>query len=296
MLGAGDTWRASGGNAALAREEWWAFCASGGKGRPLAREWWQTLRTGAYRVRFATTRPWDSEQRGGRRSAARAFDCRSAIIARMRTRDRESERLAGELLRQARAEKHLSQRGLATMAGVPQSTVARIEGGHMQPSLPLLYRILEAAGLKPRTVLEPLTDVSIGTSEALPAPPAYRPMTLVDLAGHLTSADDDQLRWRLIAEFLEEHRHEPIDVRAALVRDEPPATGDERWDVFLAALAEHLAGLDDRGTAAWAAKRRLEVFWFPFNSAAARVDAFAHAPAAFRRRGIFVAPQELTVA
>lgn len=212
------------------------------------------------------------------------------------TREDDPERLAGELLRQARAEKHLSQRGLATMAGVPQSTVARIEGGRMQPSLPLLYRILGAAGLKPRTVLELAADVSIGTPKAPPAPPTYRPMTLVDLARHLTSADDDQLRWRLIAEFLEEHRHEPIDVRAALVREEPPTTGDERWDVFLAAMAEHLSGIDDRGAAAWADERRLEVFWFPFNSPAARVDAFVHAPAAFRRRGIFVAPQELGVA
>jgi len=38
------------------------------------------------------------------------------------------------------------------------------------------------------------------------------------------------------------------------------------------------------------------VFWFPFNSAAARIDAMLHAPASFRSRGIFVAPQELGVA
>lgn len=165
----------------------------------------------------------------------------------------------------------------------------------MQPSLPLLYRILGAAGVKPRTVLESADEVSIA-SEAVSAPPAYRPMTMVDLAGHLTKAHDDQLRWRLVAEFLEEHRHEPIDVRAALLREEPPTTGDERWDVFLAALAEHLSGLDNRGTAAWAAARSLEVFWFPFNTPAARVDAFVHAPASFRRRGVFIAPQELGVA
>lgn len=165
----------------------------------------------------------------------------------------------------------------------------------MQPSLPLLYRILEAAGLKLLTALEPAEVVSVA-SEAVPAQSPYRPMAMVDVARHLAKADDDQLRWRLIAEFLEEHRHEPIDVRAALLRDEPQATGDERWDVFLAALAEHLSGLDNRGTADWARERRLEVFWFPFNTAGARVDAFVHAPASFRRRGIFIAPQELGVA
>jgi hypothetical protein len=40
----------------------------------------------------------------------------------------------------------------------------------------------------------------------------------------------------------------------------------------------------------------LRRFWFPFNTRAARVDALVHAPAAFRRRGVFVAPEELQVA
>jgi len=110
-------------------------------------------------------------------------------------------------------------------------------------------------------------------------------MTLVDLAGHLAAAEDEQHRWRLITEFLEEHRHEPADVRPALLADEPPGTGDVRWDVFLAALAEHLATRDERGAPAWGAQRRLEIFWFPFNSAAARVDAVVHAPASFGRLG-----------
>ena len=121
-------------------------------------------------------------------------------------------------------------------------------------------------------------------------------MTLVDLGAHLAAADDDRHRWRLIAEFLEEFGHEPAGERVELLADEPPRTGDERWDVFLAALAEHLAARDGRAAAAWAADRRLAVFWFPFNTAAARVDALVHAPVSFRRRGIFVAPGELGVA
>jgi hypothetical protein len=54
--------------------------------------------------------------------------------------------------------------------------------------------------------------------------------------------------------------------------------------------------IDDRGAPAWSADRRLTVFWFPFNTPAARVDAMVHAPASFRSRGIFVAPGELSVA
>ena len=52
------------------------------------------------------------------------------------------------------------------------------------------------------------------TTEARPQPDVYRPMTLVDRAGYLTAADDDRHRWRLIAEFLEEYRHEPAVERA----------------------------------------------------------------------------------
>lgn len=125
---------------------------------------------------------------------------------------------------------------------------------------------------------------------------AYIPMTLVDLARHLAKAAEESGRWRLVAEFLEEYRHEESDVRRDLVVDEPPTTGDERWDVFLAALAEHLATRDGRGVEPWVYERRLDRFWFPFNTPSARVDAFVHGPASFRSRGIFIAPQNLEVA
>ncbi len=114
--------------------------------------------------------------------------------------------------------------------------------------------------------------------------------------GELLAGSDEPHRWRLIAEFLEEYRWEPAADRPSLLDDEPPATGDERWDVFLAALAEHLAARDGRGAPSWTETRSLRRLWFPFNTRAARVDALVHAPAAFRRRGVYVAAQELEVA
>jgi hypothetical protein len=124
---------------------------------------------------------------------------------------------------------------------------------------------------------------------------AYRPLDVARL-GHLLADAEDALRWRLIAEFLEEYRWEPSPARLALLAEEPDSTGDERWDVFLAALAEHLAARDGRGAPAWSESRSLRRLWFPFNTRAARVDAVVHAPAAFRRRGVYVAAQELEVA
>jgi hypothetical protein len=126
-----------------------------------------------------------------------------------------------------------------------------------------------------------------------PAP--YQAASLDTLAGWL-SGRDEATRWRLVAEFLEEFSHEPDDGRVALLADEPSPTGDQRWDVFVAALAEHLAARDNQAAPRWSERRTLRRFWFPFNSPAARADALVHAPAAFRRRGVFVAPQELAVA
>jgi hypothetical protein len=112
----------------------------------------------------------------------------------------------------------------------------------------------------------------------------------------LLAGTQESQRWRLVAEFLEEYRWEPADTRLVLLAQEPAATGDEHWDVFLAALAEHLAARDGRAAPTWAQSRSLRRFWFPFNTRAARVDAIVHAPAAFRRRGVYVAPQEFDVA
>jgi transcriptional regulator with XRE-family HTH domain len=72
-----------------------------------------------------------------------------------RTTTDHVERLAGNVLRVARARAGVSQRELAEAAGVPQSTIAKIESATRQPSLPVLARILAAIDLELRiTVAE----------------------------------------------------------------------------------------------------------------------------------------------
>jgi hypothetical protein len=125
--------------------------------------------------------------------------------------------------------------------------------------------------------------------------PAYQPLSIARL-GELMAVTDKSHRWRLIAEFLEDYRWESPTSRSALLVDAPALTGDEHWDVFLAALAEHVAARDGRAAPDWAEGRSLRQFWFPFNTRAALADAVVHAPAAFRRRGVYISPQELEVA
>jgi hypothetical protein len=123
----------------------------------------------------------------------------------------------------------------------------------------------------------------------------YEPLTLAGLGVLLAGANESRW-WRLIAEFLEEYRWESTDTRMALLAEEPAGIGDERWDVFLAALAEHVSARDGHAPPGWVESRSLRRIWFPFTSRAARVDAVVHTPAAFRRRGVYVAAQELDVA
>ena len=88
------------------------------------------------------------------------------------TKTADTERVAANLLRLARIQSGLSQRALAADAGVPQSTIGRIETGAMQPALPLLYKILAAAGLEPRIRIEPYDnhdDVLDALAVAYPA-------------------------------------------------------------------------------------------------------------------------------
>jgi hypothetical protein len=125
---------------------------------------------------------------------------------------------------------------------------------------------------------------------------AYRPMTLGELAVRLTRTADSRLRWKLVWEFLEEYRWEPADVQDSLLRDEPAPTGDERWDVLLAALAEHLAAQHDLAPPGWTELRILRRPWFPADLRTQRVDALVWAPAAFRKHGVYLSAKDLEAA
>ncbi|MGH3518580.1 MAG: helix-turn-helix domain-containing protein [Haloechinothrix sp.] len=57
--------------------------------------------------------------------------------------------LPGDLLRMARRKRGLSQRALATAAGVSHTAVARIEAGKTQPTLATLAKLLAGAGFAP---------------------------------------------------------------------------------------------------------------------------------------------------
>ena len=121
-------------------------------------------------------------------------------------------------------------------------------------------------------------------------------MTIARLAAFVAAEADFDVRWRLVVEFLKEYHQEPSEERWRLLADVPGPTGDERWDALFAGLAEHLAMRDGRDAPDWSASRGLRRFWFPFDTPGARAQALVHAPAAFRKRGVFVADYEIDAA
>lgn len=62
----------------------------------------------------------------------------------------------------ARSSAGLSQRELAARAGMPQSTVARIERGQLMPRVDTFDRLLRASGTK--VTIEPLTKSGVDIS------------------------------------------------------------------------------------------------------------------------------------
>jgi hypothetical protein len=107
---------------------------------------------------------------------------------------------------------------------------------------------------------------------------------------------DERVRWKVVWEFLEEYRWEPVGTQVGLVQAEPQPIGDERWDALLAALAEHMCAQHDLAPPDWAESRVLRRAWFPAQLAVQRVDALVRAPAAFRKHGVYLSAHDLTAA
>ena len=125
---------------------------------------------------------------------------------------------------------------------------------------------------------------------------AYKPMTMAELAGHLSRQDDEKTKWKHVWEFLEEYRWEPIENRAELLIEVPSSTGDRRWDALLGALAEHLAAQLDLAPPEWSRSQVLTTPWFPSSLPSKRTEALVWAPAAFRKHGVYLSSHDLDAA
>lgn len=116
------------------------------------------------------------------------------------------------------------------------------------------------------------------------------------LAGVARRALDGEVFMHAVRELLDEVAlMASAPQRQSAIAERPPTIGDARHDAYLAALAEHLAARHGLRRPVWTceAERFLRRFWFVSDVKGFRALALVQLPAAFRRRGIFIAEASL---
>jgi transcriptional regulator with XRE-family HTH domain len=181
-----------------------------------------------------------------------------------------------ELVATIRAEAGLSLRALAQAAGVATSTVHRIERGEMEPTVEMLERIAEAAGM--RVQLDAQLDYAA---------------SLLGLGRCITQglAGDASLGpVRMAAEFVHRFRRADAAIQTRMITAEPAPTGDSRWDAFLAALGEWLAVTADLQAPSWTQDRGrfLHRGWWVTPMKSMWAWEYAGSPVSFKSRGVYV--------
>lgn len=181
------------------------------------------------------------------------------------------------ILRNARANAGLSRRALAGKAGVPTSTVSRIEDGQSDPTLTMLGRLVNAAG----------NDLVVESR------PREDRLTLAELAT-AWSEDAGRLKidWIRLRAFVDRVELHPESLSNAIA--DPPASTVPLLNAILAALAEQLADEHDIERPQWTrAFGPLAEPWSPPSTPRMRESFAESTPEAFRRRNLVLSRSAL---
>lgn len=184
------------------------------------------------------------------------------------------------VIRDARNAAGITQLELANRAGTAQPAVAAYESGGRTPSLATLERLLDACEYDIEVIARP--RVRRGAN------------SLAELAQTIEEDLEDRQEHdavRLLFGFADDFRGSSRPGKIALLRDEPPGTGDARFDAALAGLAELFAGEAAIVAPTWVngPKRFVEPWWFVASRPAFHAYTLAHTPAVFARHGVFIA-------
>jgi transcriptional regulator with XRE-family HTH domain len=174
----------------------------------------------------------------------------------------------------------MTQLEVAERAGTTQPAVAAYESGARTPSLSTLARLLDATE----------HDIEVVASPRIRRGAA----SLAALAGTIERDLEDgreQDALRLLFGFADDFRGSSRPGAIELIAEEPPATGDPRFDAVLAGVAEFFA--TERGIPVphWVDQpgRFVEPLWFVASRPAFEAYTLAHTPAVFARHGVLIA-------
>jgi transcriptional regulator with XRE-family HTH domain len=165
-------------------------------------------------------------------------------------------------------------------AGTAQPAVAAYESGTRTPNLATLERLLGACEHDMELVARP--RVRRGAASLAELGRAIRE----DLEH---GRERDALR--LLFGFADDFRGSSGPGRAALLSDEPPPTGDGRFDAALAGVAELFAAEGALAAPAWVdgPARFVEPWWFVASRPEFHAYTLANTPALLARHGVFMA-------
>lgn len=184
------------------------------------------------------------------------------------------------LTKQARRAAGLTQTELAKTAGTAQSAVAAYESGGKTPSLPTLERLLDACGHQLELTARPRVRRGALSLEEL------APLIAEDIAH-----DSERDALRLIFGFADDFRGSSRAGKLELIAQNPPSTGDPRFDAALAGIAEMFSIEAGVQIPRWVNResRFVEPWWFATSRHAFDAYTLAHTPAALARHGVFIA-------
>jgi transcriptional regulator with XRE-family HTH domain len=186
------------------------------------------------------------------------------------------------LVRTARHAAGITQVELAARAGTTQPAVAAYESGAKMPNLSTLSRLLDACEHDVEVLARPRVRRGAASLAALSA------TISADLSG---ARESDALR--LLFGFADDFRGSSRPGRIALIAEEPPPTGDARFDAALAGTAEFFAAEAGIAAPVWVngPGRFLEPWWFVASRPAFDAYTLANTPALFARHGVFMAQE-----
>ena len=183
---------------------------------------------------------------------------------------------ACELVRESRIGAGLSRTALARSAGVPTSTVSRIEDGTMDPTLTMLRRILGAASRRLIIETRPLSD----------AP------TIAALAANAAQGDRFAVDWTSLRGFADWAMRHPHSIAEAV--EDPPLRTGTPLDAILASFTEELCDSVGITRPRWTSDvGEQSPPWATPGTPKMMQRAQAQTPETFRRRGITIARADL---
>lgn len=184
------------------------------------------------------------------------------------------------LIKHARQDAGITQLQMADRAGTTQPAVAAYESGARTPTLATLKRLLDACEHNLEVAASPRTRRGAASLGQL------SPVIAGDLA-----QDRERDALRLLFGFADDFRGSSRPGKISLLHEEPPTTGDARFDAALAGTAEFFAREGNIPAPLWVDEpsRFVEPWWFATSKPAFEAYTLAHTPAVFARHGVFIA-------